>query len=399
MAIQWVDEPAVDLSNKRVFCRLDLNVPLAPDGSIADDTRIVASLPTIRHILLKGARLIVASHLGRPGGKVRPALTMEPVAARLQELLNRDVIFSEECVGDGVKHLVSTLPSGGIIVLENLRFNSGEEGNDEGFSRKLAALCDVYVNDAFGTVHRAHASTQGMTAYVKRKYGGLLLRKELQAFARLRGGAKKPFAAIVGGAKVSDKIGVLLALLNRVDTMIIGGAMAYTFLKATGQSIGKSRVEDDRMATALHLIKKAKEQHVNLCLPVDHVVAKQFDGNAKTRIVEAGAFADDDIGLDIGPATIAQFKAALPQGGGTIFMNGPMGVCEWPAFATGTDDLIKAVASSAAYTVVGGGDSIAALERTGLASKISHVSTGGGAGLELLEGKPLPGLVALGWEA
>jgi len=398
MAIHWVDEPTVNLSNQRVFCRLDLNVPLTPGGRVADDTRIVASLPTVRHVLLKGARLIVASHLGRPDGKVRPNLSLEPVAARLQELLNRDVIFSEESVGDGVKHLVSTMTPGGILVLENLRFNSGEEENDDGFSRKLAALCDVYVNDAFGTVHRAHASTQGMTAYVKRKYGGLLLRKELEAFEKLRRDPRKPFVAVVGGAKVSDKMGVLLQLLSRVDTLIIGGAMAYTFLKAMGQSVGKSRVEEDRIQTALQLIKKAKEQNVQLLLPVDHVVAKHFDAKAKAQVVANGGFADDDIGLDIGPATIAQFKAALPNTG-TIFVNGPMGVCEWPAFAKGTDAVIEAVASSNAYTVVGGGDSVAALERTGLADKISHVSTGGGASLELLEGKKLPGLVALGWES
>lgn len=395
MAITWVDDPSFDVEKKRVFCRVDFNVPLTDDGKVADDERVRASLPTIKLLLDKGARLLLASHLGRPKGKPKKELSLEPVAAHLQGLLQREIIFTDDCVGDGVRRLASELPPGGVLVLENLRFHAGEEKNDEGFARQLAENADVYVNDAFGAAHRAHASTEGIARFCEKKAGGLLLRKEVEALFGLLKDPKRPFVAVLGGAKVSDKLGVLSKLMERTDKLLIGGAMAYTFLKAQGEDVGASRIEEDRLTIAKSILENAQKRGVELLLPTDHVVARAFEENAEHRVVEAGGFAEGEMGLDIGPKTRERFAEAM-KGAGTIFWNGPMGVFEWEAFSKGTMAVCEAVAKSGAFTVVGGGDSVAAVNQAGLHDKISHVSTGGGASLELLEGQKLPGLVALG---
>lgn len=395
MTIRWIDDPELDVEGKRVLLRVDFNVPLAPDGSVADDERIRAALPTIQLLLDKGAKVMVASHLGRPKGKPKEGLSLEPVAVALQKLLSRDVIFSDDCVGDGVKKLVTQLAPGGVVVLENLRFHAGEEKNDEGFARQLAELVDVYVNDAFGAAHRAHASVDAVVRLVPEARGGLLLRKEVEALSTLLRQPARPYVAILGGAKVSDKLGVLSKLMERVDKLLIGGAMAYTFLKAKGLNIGASRFEEDRLQIAASILANAEKRGVELLLPEDHVVAKAFAADADNRVVSVDGFDADEMGLDIGPATQASYAAAL-DGAGTIFWNGPMGVFEWEAFSEGTLSVMRAVAGSAAFTVVGGGDSVAALNQGGMHSQISHVSTGGGASLEFLEGRALPGLAALG---
>ncbi|MFZ9887123.1 MAG: phosphoglycerate kinase [Myxococcota bacterium] len=396
MGITWVDDPSFDVRGKRVFCRVDFNVPLE-DGRVTDDERIRASLPTIRLLLERGARLLLASHLGRPKGKPRAEFSLEPVAERLQALLSREILFADDCVGDGVKHLANGLAPGGVLVLENLRFHPGEEKNDEGFARMLAENADVYVNDAFGAAHRAHASTAGIADVIAQKAGGLLLRKEVEALSSLQRGPQKPFAAVLGGAKVSDKVQVLSKLLDRVDRMLIGGAMAYTFLKAQGHDVGTSRIEEDRLLLASSVLEAAASKGVELLLPTDHVVAKRFDAAAPARVVQNGGFEPDDMGLDIGPETRVRYAAALKDAK-TIFWNGPMGVFEWDAFEKGTMAVMEAVAENrGAFTVVGGGDSVAAVNKGGAHERISHVSTGGGASLELLEGQKLPGLLALGY--
>lgn len=402
MPIQWIDDANLKpetFQNRRVFVRVDFNVPLE-DGKISDDERVRAAIPTIELLLAKGVRLILASHLGRPKGR-DATQSLLPVAACLQEHLKRDVIFADDCIGDGVKKMANDLQVGQILLLENLRFHSGEEKNDEGFSKQLAANADVYVNDAFGAAHRAHASTSGMVPFVNgAKLGGLLLKKETEALYGLLRAPKKPFVAVLGGAKVSDKLGVISKLMHKVDRIIIGGAMAYTFMKAQGASIGKSKFEEDRLEIARSILENARKQGVDLLLPTDHVVAKEFKEDAPSQVVEL--INSDDIALDIGPKTRAQYEAAL-TGVGTVFWNGPMGKFEWDRFAAGTTAVCKAVAQASsmgkAYTVVGGGDSVAALNQSGLHSKISHVSTGGGASLELLEGQKLPGLTALGFDS
>jgi phosphoglycerate kinase len=391
MAISWIDDGKIDFEDKRVFVRVDFNVPLE-DGRVTDDERVRAAIPTLKLLLDKGARLIVASHLGRPKGR-DPKQSLLPVAAVLQQHLGREVIFADDCVGDGVKKMAADLARGQVLLLENLRFHGGEEKNDEGFARQLAQNADIYVNDAFGAAHRAHASTVGMAPLVKERAGGLLLRKETDALSGLLRAPRKPFVAILGGAKVSDKLGVISKLMQKVDRIVVGGAMAYTFLKARGEAVGKSRVEEDRLEIARSILENAKRSSVEVILPSDHVVATEFKEDAEARTVEAiGA---DEMGLDIGPRTRQQIAAAL-VGAGTVFWNGPMGVFEWERFAAGTRAVSEAVAGCGAFTVVGGGDSVAALNQSGLAAKISHVSTGGGASLELLEGQRLPGLVALG---
>jgi phosphoglycerate kinase len=401
MAVTWIDDEKLDVEGKRVFVRVDFNVPQDEQGNVTDDERIHAAMPTLKLLAKKGARIILASHLGRPKGKVKKEFSLEPIAPVVQAMLRtqgvaEELIFTDDCVGDGVRALSRDLKPGQVLLLENLRFHSGEEKNDEGFSRQLAECCDVYVNDAFGTAHRAHASTAGMAAFVTTKAGGLLMRKEVEALGGLMKSPKRPFVAILGGAKVSDKLAVLSQLMNKVDRMLIGGAMAYTFLKAMGERTGKSRVEEDRLEIARSIMARAKEKGVELLLPIDHLVGASFAEDTPSRIIKADLFTDDDMGLDIGPETEKLYAAAIKDAG-TVFWNGPMGVFEWERFAGGTNAVMRAVTSSKGYTVVGGGDSVAALNQAKMGDKVSHVSTGGGASLELLEGQHLPGLVALGY--
>ncbi len=392
--IRWIDDPSLELKSKRVFCRVDFNVPLTEDGEIVDDSRIKAALPTIQYLLEKEARIILASHLGRPKGKPRRPLSLEPIAIRLNQLLSREIIFIEDCVGDGVRQLVMDLPDGGILLLENLRFHSGEEKNDESFSKMLAQNIEIYVDDAFGVMHRAHASTEGMTHFVDTRLGGFLVRKEIEALYTICRTPKKPFVAILGGAKVSDKIGVISHLLSRVDKIVIGGAMAHTFLKAQGKSIGASRCEEDRLLIAQSILNKAKQLGVEIILPVDHIAMKTLDEQAKTFIVD-GDLTEDEIGVDIGPKSQKRFAEAISRNK-TIFWNGPMGIFEWSSCSAGTAAVVDAICNAEAFTVAGGGDSVAALKALNKTEKISHVSTGGGASLELIEGTSLPGLVAIG---
>jgi len=392
--IRYVDE--LQLGNKRVFIRVDFNVPLTEGGQVSDDTRVRSALPTIELALKAGAKVILASHLGRPKG-VDPKLSLEPVASRLSELLSneQEVILADDCVGDGVKKLVRDLQPGQVLMLENLRFHKEEEANDEAFSRELASHADVYVNDAFGAAHRAHASTVGMVRYVPEKAGGLLLRKELQYLGKLIKSPEKPYVSVLGGAKVSDKIKVIDNLLPKLDALLIGGAMAYTFLKAKGVEVGRSRVESDKLTLAARALDASERLGISLLLPVDHVVARQPAPESESRIVNDAAIPKEMIGLDIGPKTRALFAAHIGSAK-TVFWNGPMGMFEAEKFAEGTRAIARAMAANRnATTVVGGGDSAAAVEQMGFADKLSHISTGGGASLEFLEGRPLPGVVAL----
>lgn len=380
----------LEFKDKRVFIRVDFNCPVK-EGKVKDDTRIKAALPTIKYVLERGGRVVLASHLGRPKGRVAMEFSLEPVAARLAEILGQDVILTDDCIGDGAKKVVQDLRPGQVALLQNLRFHKEEEENEEGFAKKLASLADVYVNDAFGTAHRAHASTAGMAAFIKDKAPGFLMRKEIEFLSRLLVNPERPYVAILGGAKVSDKVAVIENLLDRVDVLLIGGGMAYTFLKATGVEVGKSLLEKDRLETAEKIIKGAKARKVKLVLPEDHVIAAEIGDEVATRIVPNGQIPEDMMGLDIGPKTRELFAAEIRLAK-TVFWNGPMGVFENKPFAEGTMLLAREVANSSATTVIGGGDSVSAVNKSGVADKISHISTGGGASLEFLEGKKLPGV-------
>ena len=381
-----------DLKGKRVLIRVDFNVPLK-DGVVTDNTRIKAALPTIKYILENGASLVVMTHLGRPKGEKNPKYSLAPVAAEFEKLLGSKVTLAPDVIGDEVKKEVEALKPGDVLLLENVRFYKEEEGNDPEFAKTLASYGDIYCNDAFGTAHRAHASTEGVSHYLP-SYAGFLIEKEVKFMAPLLENPEKPFVAIIGGSKVSSKITVLESLVRTCNTIVIGGGMAYTFLKVQGHSIGKSLVEDDYLETASSFLKKAEEKGVRVILPVDHVAAAEFAEDAAPVAVDSVDIPDDLMGMDIGPKTTAAIVEAV-KGAKSVVWNGPMGVFEFASFAKGTEEVAKALAASDATTVVGGGDSVAAINKFGLADRISHVSTGGGASLEFLEGKVLPGIKAL----
>ena len=392
----------LDVANKRVFTRVDFNVPLDESGLITDDTRIRETLPTIEYALRHKARLILAAHLGRPKGKPNPKYSLKPVAERLRMLLDErigrgcNVGFSPDCIGPEATELASKLEAGQTLLLENLRFHPEEEANDEKFARALAKLADLYVNDAFGAAHRAHASTVGITKFVSKSAAGLLMLKELDYLGRVLAGPPRPFVAILGGAKVSDKIGVIRNLMTRVDVLLIGGAMAFTFFKAQGREVGKSLVEADKLDLARQILEEASSRNLKMLLPADDVVADKIESSARIAVVESTrAIPPEMMGLDIGPRTIALYSREIAEAN-TIVWNGPMGVFEVDPFAEGTVGIALAVArNSRATSIVGGGDSVAAVHAAGVAEKISHISTGGGASLEFLEGKKLPGVEAL----
>jgi phosphoglycerate kinase len=390
------------IKDKRVFMRVDFNVPLSDEGRVTDDTRIRETLPTLEYAIRNRAKLILASHLGRPKGKPNPKMSLKPVAERLRMLLDHvlesdcNVGFSPDCVGIEAEELSTRLESGQTLLLENLRFHPEEEANDESFARALAKLADYYVNDAFGSAHRAHASTAGITRFVEKSAAGFLMQKELDYMGQLLHDPARPFIAILGGAKVSDKIGVIQNLMGKVDALLIGGAMAYTFQKAQGRDVGKSLVEEDKLSLASDLLHEANERGVNLMLPVDDVAAMKIENDVPTRIIDSDQpIPAGFMGLDIGPKTVKLYAEEIANAS-TIVWNGPMGVFETPSFAAGTRKIAQAIAKNEdATSIVGGGDSVAAVHQAGVADKITHISTGGGASLEFLEGKQLPGVDAL----
>ncbi len=391
MNIRRVDQ--IELKGKRVFIRVDFNVPFNGENEITDDTRIVLSLPTIRFVSEAGGKVVLASHLGRPKGKREPKFSLAPVAGRLSRLLGRSVSLAPDCVGEEVRRQIDGMKEGEILLLENLRFHPEEEKNEESFSRALASLCEVYVNDAFGAAHRAHASTVGMTRYVRSVAAGFLMMKEMESLQKVLVNPQKPYVAILGGAKVSDKIGVIQNLLDKVTTLLVGGGMAYTFLKAKGFEVGKSLVEGDQIGLSLNLLEGAKGK-IKFLLPSDHVAAERMDAQAKRETVTNEKIPSDWVCLDIGPETVKIFSEEILSAR-TIFWNGPMGVFEMEPFSQGTFAIARAVADSSAFSIVGGGDSVAAVNQAGVADKIGHISTGGGASLEFIEGKKLPGIEAL----
>jgi len=387
----------IDLKNKKVLVRVDFNVPLDENLKITDDKRIIESLPSIKKIVADGGKAILMSHLGRPKGKVNPKYSLAPVAKRLSKLLDKEIKFANDCIGDEVKKLADSLQSGDVLLLENLRFYAEEEKNDPGFASKLAELGDVYVNDAFGSAHRAHASTEGITKYISTSVAGYLMQKELNYLGKAVGTPERPYCAILGGAKISGKIDVINNLIDKVDVLIIGGGMAYTFFKAQGLEIGTSLLEAEKIDLAKELLEKVKSSNLKFLLPVDVMVAPEFKNDSPSEVVSIDKIPANKMGLDIGPATIKLFKDAILSSK-TVVWNGPMGVFEFENFANGTNSIAGALVEATengSTTVVGGGDSAAAISKAGLETKVSHVSTGGGASLEFLEGKVLPGVQAL----
>jgi len=383
----------VDVSGKRVLVRVDFNVPLDENKNITDESRIVGAMPTIKHLMDRGAKVVLVSHLGRPKEGFDMKFSMEPVSKRLSQLLGKEVIQAKDVIGDSAKSLIASMKPGDVILLENVRFHKEEEKNDEAFARKLASYADVYVNDAFGTAHRAHASTEGVAHFLP-AVSGFLIEKELQFMGKALDKPDRPFVAILGGAKVSDKLGVINNLLEKVDVLIIGGAMAYTFVKAQGGDIGSSLLEADKVDYALEMINKAREKGVKLLLPVDTVVADSFSEDAKTQVVDTNKIPEGWQGLDIGPKACEAYAEQIKKAK-TVVWNGPMGVFELAPFAAGTKAVAEAMANSQAITIVGGGDSAAAVVQMGYGDKVTHISTGGGASLEFLEGLELPGVAAL----
>ena len=384
----------IDVKGKKVLARCDFNVPLK-DGEITNDKRIVAALPTIKYLVENGAKVILCSHLGRPKGEYKPEFSLAPVAARLSEYLGKEVKLAEDetVVGENAKAMADALADGDVMLLENVRYRKEETKNEENFSKELASLADIFVNDAFGTAHRAHCSTTGVAAYLP-AVCGYLIQKEIEFMGGALADPKRPLVAILGGAKVSDKIGVITNLLDKCDTLIIGGGMAYTFMKSLGYNIGTSLLEEDQVENAGKMMKDAEAKGVKFLIPVDNKVGKEYDENTEAMVVDSSKIPDGWMGLDIGPKTQELFSDAI-KGAGTIIWNGPMGVSEWDNFAAGTIAVANAVAASGAISIVGGGDSVAAVTKLGYSDKMSHISTGGGASLEFLEGKELPGIVAL----
>lgn len=384
----------IDIYNKKVLFRFDFNVPLDATGAVKDDTRIRRALPTIKYAIGKGARLILTSHLGRPKGEIKPELSLKPIAGRLSELLSQEVVFVDDCVGPKVQAVVNALKPGDVVLLENVRFHPEETKNDPDFSAELAKLADVYINDAFGTAHRAHCSTVGIAELIKEKGAGLLMKEELENLEKAFSDPKKPVVGIIGGAKVSDKISVLKNILNKMDVVLIGGGMANTFLKAKGLQVGLSLTEEDMIQTAKEIMELAIQRKCLFCLPEDAVVAPGIENGQEARVVQVENIEPTDMVLDIGPATVKKFSAEIEKAA-TIIWNGPMGVFEKDAFKQGTMNIAKAVGSSKAFSVIGGGDSVRAVAQAGVSDEVSYISTGGGAFMEFMEGKNLPGIAAL----
>ncbi len=383
----------INVTGKKVLVRCDFNVPLDENKNITDENRIIGALPTIKYLIDHKAKVILCSHLGRPKGEFNEKYSLKPVAKRLSELLGQEVKMATDVIGESAKELTSSVGEGEVVMLENVRFHKEEEKNDPEFSKKLASMAEIYVNDAFGTAHRAHASTAGVAAYLP-AVCGYLIQKEIEVMGKALSDPARPFVAILGGAKVSDKIGVIENLIEKVDYLIIGGGMAYTFLKAKGYEVGTSICEYEKVELATKLMEKAQQKGVELLLPVENVVAKEFDANAEAKVVPADNIPADYMGMDIGPKTVELFSEVIKKAK-TVIWNGPMGVFEFPRFAEGTKAIAKALAESGAITIIGGGDSAAAVEQLGFASKMTHISTGGGASLEFLEGIELPGIAAL----
>ncbi|MGE5329655.1 MAG: phosphoglycerate kinase [Deltaproteobacteria bacterium] len=383
----------IEVSGKRVLVRCDFNVPQNENGEITDDRRIEGALPTIKYLVSKGAKVILCSHLGRPKSGFEPKFSLAPVAERLGKLLNKNVVLAKDVIGESAKACAASMNNGDIVLLENVRFHKEEEANDPEFAKQLASLADIYVNDAFGTAHRAHASTAGVADYLP-AVAGYLIKKEIDFMGKALSSPDKPFVAILGGAKVSDKIGVIENLIDKVDVLIIGGGMAYTFFKAKGYGIGTSICEIDKIDLAKGLLEKAEKKGVKLLLPLDTVIGKEFKADTEHKVVKSTEIPEGWMGLDVGPASVNRFSDEISKAK-TVIWNGPMGVFEFPAFAVGTKSIADVVADSGAISIIGGGDSAAAVEQMGLAEKMTHISTGGGASLEFLEGKELPGIVCL----